>query len=227
MGRMRLVGSVQRKRQRGDFFEMELTRSCCACAFRADTRTKPMLFSAGGLHDMPVADVDLSRAWSDEILARLDATDFANLTDTEFYEWMKDPEVSVIQAFTLPDVPWARTLSVEEGLAMGLDDASFRPGQAFKNKRFWAEVTQGSEFLMRWVNDGYSVYVKDFGVERKRAEHGNAVKEHAEFVEKEIAKLQEMGVVSDITAIAISKDEARCVMSLVVAINGEGKKRLC
>lgn len=176
---------------------------------------------------MAVREVDLVRDWSEEVLQRLDATDFANLEDSDYYAWMRHPEVQLAQTFALPNLPWARTLTVEEALAMGLDDASFRPGQAFKNKQFWAEVTKGNEFLMQWVNNGYSVWVKDFAVERKRAEHGNAVKEHAEFVEKEIAKLQQLGVVEDITVIAVSKDEARCVMSLVVAVNGEGKKRLC
>lgn len=176
---------------------------------------------------MAQADVNLGRDWSEEVLQRLTATDFANLEDSDYYGWMRDPEVQRSQTFSLPNLPWARTFSVTEALAMGQDDASFRPGQAFKDKKFWAEVTKGNEHLMKWVNYGYSVWVKDFNVDRKRAEHGDAVKQHAEFVELEIAKLQQLEVITDITRIAQSKDEARCVMSLVVAVNGEGKKRLC
>lgn len=177
---------------------------------------------------MTVTDVDLHRKWSDELVTTLESLDFASLEDEKFWEIMGHPEVQQFQTFSLPDVPWARTLSQEEASAMGLDDSSFRPGGAFKNKRFWAEVTGGNEVLMKWVTYGYSVYVADFKVERMRAEHGNAVvTEHADFVKAEIAKLVDMGAVEDITRVARSPDEARCVLSLVVAVNGEGKRRLC
>lgn len=173
------------------------------------------------------SETSLARDWSEELMKKLASTDFADLEDEDFWTMLRHAEVQQSQTFELPDVQWASTLSVEEGLALGLDDSSFRPGQAFAGKKHWAEVTGGNEHLMRWVQDGYSVYVKDFHTERKRAEHGSAVLEHTDFVTAEIQKLLELGVVEDITNIASSKDEARCVLSLVVAVNGEGKKRLC
>lgn len=211
---------MQRPRQ----FEFHLTENFLSYA----ERTAPALFAAGGLHNMKEAEIDLSRNWSEEIMEILASTDFANLDTADFWTMLKHPEVQQFQTFELPDEPWAETLSAEVALTMGLDDSSFRPGEAFAGKKHWAEVTRGNQHLMTWVENGYSVYVKDFKtVERKRAEHGSAVQEHEEFVKTEIAKLLRMGVVEDITVIACSKDEARCVMSLVVAVNGDGKKRLC
>lgn len=166
--------------------------------------------------------------WSDTTLKNLEAVEFGTMKDKEFQAWLGNDELQKTAKLVLPDVTWAAALSVEEGKLLGLDDAAFRPGQAFQGQEFWKEVAGESQHLMRWINDGYSVWVKDFAnVKQIKAVQGNHINEHADFVTQEVAKLQALGVIEDITRIAVSKDEARCIMSLVVAVNAEGKKRLC
>lgn len=81
---------------------------------------------------------------------------------------------------------------------------------------------------MRMVTEGYSVYVKNCAqIKQIRAVQGNHIYQHADFVTAEVEKMLAEGVVEDITVISVSKDEARCILSLVVAENGDGKKRLC
>lgn len=166
--------------------------------------------------------------WTDAKLKEIQSINFADLTDDVFRQWMGADELQEHVRLVMPDVLVASTLTVEEGKAMGMDDAAFRPGQAFRNKAMWREVTNDSPHLMRWVTEGYAVYVDGFAhVAQMRSVQGKHIEQHADFVTREVAKLRSMGVVDDITRIAVSKDEARCIMSLVVAVNGEGKKRLC
>lgn len=180
------------------------------------------------LETTPAVKSGKTLEWSAEKLREIETLNFSALSDDEFRLWLGDDELQQLVKLVLPDVPVASTLTVEQGKALGMDDAAFRPGQAFSNKALWREVTRESPHLMRWVTEGYSVYVDGFHqIEQMRAVQGKHIEQHAEFVTQEVEKLKKMEVIEDITNVASSKDEARCIMGLVVAVNGEGKKRLC
>lgn len=92
--------------------------------------------NAGGMHSVPITQKDLTPNWSRELQAQVSQIDYEKLKDRDFWAWMGNAELQRKHTLTLPDVPVARVFTVEEARGFGLDDATFRPGQAFSGTKF-------------------------------------------------------------------------------------------
>jgi hypothetical protein len=134
-------------------------------------------------------------------------------------------EVRAVTGYVGPDLFFATTLEQEELDKWYQSPApSFRAGLGFQAREAWLELVGQNEVLQRWVNDGYSEYVQQIVPEMRRANNPNTAGE-VEFVQGEVEGLLECGAVVDVTD--AHPREKRVIAALTVAMNREGKRRLC
>lgn len=134
-------------------------------------------------------------------------------------------EVKGVIGYAGPDLFFASALEQEE-LAQWYSalQPEFQAGLGFQCREAWLELIGSNEVLQRWVQDGYSEYVQGWVPEIRRANNPNTAGD-VEFVRGEVAGLLQCGAVCDVTSSPAS--EKRVVAALTVAVNREGKKRLC
>lgn len=135
------------------------------------------------------------------------------------------PEVRGVIAYSGPDLVYATALEdaeLQQWYAPPLPE--FRAGLGFVNKAAWMEVAGSNDVLQRWIQDGYSEYIAERVPVMQRANNPNT-EEEAEFVSAEVASLLQCGAVRDVTD--APDREKHVIAALTVAVNREGKRRLC
>jgi len=206
------------------------------------TRVRPMAGSRPVIPPKPVSDAVgqvQQAAWS--LSGASPAADAGLLPDPRQWDALR-PEDLIEQAghiqpkgltgqcvhYAAPDLVWAEALKQEELNALYSAPAPrFVAGMGFSNVGFWEELAAGNAEVLRWVHGGYSEFVAEVVPYSQHANNANTGGDNAQFVTDSVAELLAVGAVVDVTSQAHDVDTVRVVAPLTVAVQGNGKQRLC
>eukprot|EP00775_Hariotina_reticulata_P003268 gene3268-3545_t len=130
--------------------------------------------------------------------------------------------------YAAPDLVWAQPMASDELATLYTQPATeFRAGLGFDNASFWEEIAVGNTEVLRWVHGGYSEFVAEVIPVIRQANNKNTGGENSQFVAEAIQELLSVGAVVEVTAREQDREVVRVGAPLTVAVQGNGKQRLC